>query len=392
MNNIEKLNGLIKEKVQEAVTPINEELSLQKEANEKLMTDNKELREYFDSIQGKKFTLNQNTGSNLYTFKGYNPNMTSNFKAAIDADVREEVAGIMLKSLESVSGKANLTEANTGAYAVPVEYARGILGLAELSSVALSKARIYNMSSNSCKMPTKSTRATVDAQSFGTANTDAGVTLGQISFTLDKRIGAYQQLTNDLLEDEMFDVLGEFVEPMVAEAIGQDANNEMFNGVEFTSSVSSSTNGITTDGVGATASGITYDNLVTIKNSVELERNVNPEWFIPRGVLGDIERLTDDNGRPLFVPVPISSGAAGRLLGYNINIVPSIANAPDDGAIRLAFGDPKQYIIAIRGGMHWMVNPYILGKEAITQFIGYVRADGNVAASGAWAVLKRSDS
>jgi hypothetical protein len=78
-------------------------------------------------------------------------------------------------------------------------------------------------------------------------------------------------------------------------------------------------------------------------------------------------------------------------MGSVFNIVPEIDDTPDDGAIRLAFGDPSKYIIAIDGPMTFQVNPYVSMKEGITQFIGYMMADGNMEDVGAWHVLKRAD-
>ena len=382
----DEVKGLLKELAEDAVktqtSEMKEELAAQKEANEKLVKDNKEFKEKMDSLQGKQITLEQNSGTNIYTFKGYNPDMVSNFRTTVSKELQNEVATAMVKAL---------TEANTGAYAVPVEYSSALLGLAELKSVALAKARIMNVSSNAFKIPAKGTRATVDAQAFGTANASAATTLAQLAFTIDKRVGSYEVVNNDLLADEMFDVVGDWVEPAIAESIGQNLDDEMFNGTEFTSSVSAVTAGITVSGAPAMAAAITYDNLVTLAYSVELERGLSPEWFLPRGAMKDIVALVDSNGSPIFNPVPVSGAPAGTLLGYAINIVPSISNTPDDGAIRIAFGDPSQYIIALRQGIVFQANPYISMKEGMTQFIGYARADGNYANAGAWTTLQRND-
>lgn len=382
-----ELKGLINELSQEAVkTQTDEmraEIAAQKEANEKLLKDNKEFKEKMDSLQGKQFTLNQNSGSNLYTFKGYNPNIKSNFKAVIDNEVREAVAKQMIKAL---------TEANTGAYAIPVDYTSALLGLAELRSVALAKARVITVGTSVIKMPAKGTRATTDAQAFGTANAASATTLAQLVFTIDKRIGSYETINNDLLQDELFDVVGDWVEPAIAESIGQGMDDEMFNGTEFTTSVSAVSASVEVSGAAAVAAATTYDNLVTMAYSVELERGVNPEWFLPRGAMKDIVALADDNGNPIFNPVPVSGAAAGTLLGYPLNITPAIDNTPADGAIRMAFGDPSQYIIALNGGMTFSVNPYVLMKEGQTQFIGYMRADGNYVNSGAWTTMLRTDA
>lgn len=389
----DELKGLLKEMAQDAVKSHTDEfkaeLAAQKEANEKLVKDNKEFREKMEALQGKQFNLNQNTGSNLYTFKGYNPNIKSNFKAVVDKDVRDSVAKYMLDTLR---GKATYTEANTGAYAVPVEYTSALLGLAELTSVGLAKCRVITVGTNSIKMPAKGTRATVDAQAFGTANADAATTLAQITFTIDKRVGSYQTINNDLLADQMFDVVGDWIEPVIAEAIGQNVDDEVFNGTEYTTSVADVSASVTTSGTVATAAAVTFPNLVIMANEVELERGVKPEWFMPRGAYAAAQKLTDTYGLPVFNRVPIAMGAGYELLGYPVNIVSALDDTPANGAIRMAFGDPSQYIIALNGGMTFQSNPYILMKEGQTQFIGYMRSDGNYVASGAWTNMKRTDA
>lgn len=390
----EELKGLLKELAQDEIkkqtSEMAEEIAAQKEANEKLLADNKEFKEAMEKMQGKTIRLEQNFGTNLYTFKGYNPNMASNFKAVVDNEVREEVAKFFLEKLQ---GKAAYSSSNTGAYAIPVEYTDALLGLAELKSVGLSKARVFRTSSSSLKMPAKGTRATVDAQSFGTANADAATTLAQLTFTIDKAIGSYQTVNNDVLADEIFDIVGDWIEPAMAEAIGQNIDDEVFNGSEFTTSVSAVTPAVTASGTTNIGNAVTYSNLVSMVYAVELERGVSPEWFLPRGAMKDIVALVSSStGTPIFAPTPISGAPSGTLLGYPVNITPAIDNTPDDGAIRMAFGDPKEYIIALRGSMVFDVNPYILMKEGQTQFIGYMRADGNYTNSGAWTTMKRDDS
>lgn len=385
----EELKSLIKEVVTDSIgtdmDSIKAEAEERKEVNTKILEDNTELKAKFDAMQDKIVTLNQNTGVKEYRFKGYDTlKPTRNFKIACSKEVGDEAAAMMIKAL---------TESNTGAYAVPVEYSSALLGLAELTSVALSKARIMNVNTNSIKIPTKGTRATVDAQAFGTANADAAVTLGQLTFAVDKRVGSYITLNDDLLADSNFDIVGEFIEPMIAESIGQDFDNEMFNGVEYTTSVSSATAGVTVSGAVNTAAAITYANIVSMAYGPELERGLTPEWYMPRGALKDVVGLVSaSTGTPIFNPVPISAGAGGTLLGYPINIVPQISNTPDNGSIRMAFGDASQYIICINGGVVFKINPYVKMAEGQTQCIGYARSDGNVVTVDAWSRLKRTDA
>lgn len=390
MDKREELKGLLKEVITDTVGPeidrIKAEAEAQKEANAKILEANKELKAQYDAWQGKFVTLKQNTGEHKYIFKGYDVTRPArNFVVDCPKELGDEVAGIILKTLASSS---------TGAYAIPVEYSNGLLGLAELTSVALAKCRIYTLNTNSLKIPVKGTRATVDAQPFGTANAAAATNLAQLTFTIDKRVGSYETLYNDVLDDANFDVVGQFVNPLIAEAIGQDFDSEMIKKSKFTTDITDGgTAAVTVSGSVAMSSAITYQNLVTMAYTVELERGVNPEWFMPRGVLKDVVGLVSaTTGTPIFNPVPISGAPGGTLLGYPINIMPAMSNTPANGCIRMAFGDPKQYIIALRQGIIFQLNPYAQMKEGLTQFIGYARADGNIAAPTAWATLKRVDA
>ena len=390
MDKKEELKGLLKEVITESVGPeidkIKAEAEAQKEANAKLLEVNKELKAQYDAWQGKSFELKQNTGTHKYIFKGYDVNRPSrNFIVDVDKKMGDEVAAMIRKTLAAGS---------TGAYAVPVEYSNALLGLAELSSVALAKCQIYTLNTSSLKIPIKVQAASVDAQAFGTANAAAATDLGQLTFTIDKRVGGYETLYNDVLNDQLFDVVGQFVEPMIAQAIGQNLDGEMIKKTEFTTDLTAgAAAGVTVSGSVALAAAITYANLVTIAYTPELERGLQPEWFMPRGALKDVVGLVSaTTGSPIFNPVPISGGPAGTLLGYPINIMPAMLNAGGNGTIRMAFGDPKKYIIAINGGMVFQTNPYVLMKEGVTQFIGYIRADGNILGSNCFATLKRVDA
>lgn len=386
----EEVKGLIKEAIHEEMGSELDEIKAQveadKETSAKLLEDNKALKEQFDAMQDKTLKLSQNTGDNLYTFKGYDANTPwRNFKPVCSKESQKEAAEIIVKAL---------TSANTGAYAIPVEYSDALLGLAELSSVALSKMRVFNTGTNSIKMPVKGTRATVDAQAFGTANAGAATSLAQLTFTIDKRVGAYETIYNDVLSDQNFDVVGQFVEPVMGEAIGQAFDGEVIKKTEFTTDIAAGgTAGVSVSGTSNMAAAITYANLVTIAYAVELERGLNPEWFMPRGAMKDVVALVgSSNDHPIFSPVPVSGAPRGTLLGYPVNIMPAMDNTPDNGDIRIAFGDPKQYIIAINGGLVFQTNPYASMKEGITQFIAYARADGNIIAATAFSTLKRVDA
>lgn len=400
MDKRQELKGLIKE--------VNEEMSAsdkaaleakwaaQDEANAKLVESNKELKAQLEGLQGKIITLKSRTGvTNNYLFKGFNPELSKNFKATLTGEEAEKVAEIILKqAVAKRSGEIDFTAVYSGTNAVPVQYGNAVMGLAELSSVALSYARVIVAETNVIKLPAKGTREAIDTQASGTANVEGTQTIGQITWTIDKRVGGFIELRNDQLEDANFDIVNQIIVPFQAEAIGQNADDEMFNGTEFTSSVAD----VTAIVDSTAADSITFANLVSMFYGIEWERlgaGADPKWFGPRAALATIAGLVDSYGRPIFQQVPINGRPSQTLMGAQYVITPAIAASPASGKLRLAFGEPSQYIIFIRGGQFVsMVNPYIKMKEDITQFICKARMDGNIADtatpanSTAWAVMK----
>jgi len=104
------------------------------------------------------------------------------------------------------------------------------------------------------------------------------------------------------------------------------------------------------------------------------------------------------NDHPIFLPNLIGTPVK-QIFGARYIVTPAISNTPANGAIRLAFGDPKHYRIFIRGSQfRTMINPYIKMKEHYVQFICDSRSDGNIsdhatpASSGAWTTMKRVDA
>jgi len=388
MDEREKLIGLLKEQLKEELEPrmteIEKNVAAKEEETAKYFEEHKEIKDWYDNMQGKEVNLKTNSaGEQKYIFKGFSMDVQRNLKAPCSEEVGKEVSNMIYKAL---------TSSNTGAYAIPEEYGDALLGLAELQSYALSRCRVIRYPGNVMKLPSKGTRATVDAQAFGTANAAAATTLGQLTFTIDKRVGSYETIYNDVLRQANFDVIGEFVEPVMVEAIGQQFDDYMFNGSsEFTTNVTDdATSGATFSGA-IGSSSITFSGLMDVEFAVEQERGLgNLEWVMPRGVFKYVAKLVDTNGQPIFNR-DLTGATPYMIDGYPVYIAPAISATPADGAIAMAFGDPKHYVIGVNQELMFEVNPYILMKEAQTQFICHATADGNIDGATSWAYYKRSD-
>ena len=394
LTNQEKLAGMIKEHVDTATTDLKAKIEeyeeKQAKMEEQLTEKDQEYRAALEKLQNKTFKGNN---GELYKFAGYNTEFNKNFKACLSNEEAEQVAKYYLDAAE---GKAiDFSDV------MPEGFGSTLLGLAELNSAALSNMRVQPISTKTFTAPVKATRETVDAQSPGTARTSTSITAAKITWTIDKVIGSYVDVLRTDIRDANVDLINGWVIPMQAEAIGQYVDDEVFNGTNsiFTTSIIDVTAAVTPSGAVNTAAAITFDNLNTMFYHIEWERGLsNPKWFGSRAALKSVAGLTDTYGLPIFQQVPINGRPSQTLMGAEFVITPKISDTPANGAMRLCFGDPSQYIITTRGAMQNLINPYILMKEDTVQFIANFEADGNIADngtaanSGAWAVLKRDDS
>ena len=410
----EKLAGLIKEKFQEASsedrTKQEEKWAAQDETNAKILEENVDLKAQMDAMQDKKFKSSGKFGDTVYQYKGYNPDHSKNFKGTLTHGEAEQVASVYCKMVKDAGGfstaqiaKLENTEEKAIDFAseMPQGYGSTIMGLSELTSSALGYMNVINIDAPVFTAPVKAVRETSDAQASATTNVATSITASNIVWTVDVRIGSYAEIRVDQLEDAAFDIINGWVVPMQAEGIGQYVDTEVFNGTNsvFTTSIVDATASVTPSGVVNTAAAITFANLNTMYHAVEWERGLGDcKWFGSRPARGAANGIVDTYGRPLLQTVPVSGRPFTTLFDSEYVITPVIANAPANGAMRLAFGDPKHYTIVLRGSLTNLVNPYIKMKEDVVQFIAKLRGDGNIddhataSSSGAWTSLKRTDS
>ncbi len=397
INTQEELKGFIKEKTQEAsdevINKFEERVAANEEANAKMLEENVELKAQLDALQDKKFKSSGKFGEAAYVFKGYNTDLNKNFKATLTEDECDQVAKFYLGMVQN--------KAMDFASEMPAGYGSTVLGLSELTSSALGHMNVQTIDRPVFTAPVKATRETADSQASATANTSTSITAANIVWTIDERIGSYAEVRIDQLEDSLFDIVNGWVIPLQAEGIGQYVDAEVFNGTagKYTTSIIDATASVTVSGAVNMAAAITFANLNTMYHAVQWERGLGEcKWFGSRPALGAIRGLVDSYGLPIHQTVPITGKPHQTVMGSEYVITPVVANAPANAAMRLCFGDPKHYTIFIRGGLENLVNPYILMKEDVVQFIAKLRSDGNIddnataSSTGAWTTMLRTDA
>lgn len=383
-----KLKEIIEEQTSDMgkeIETLKEEIAVEKEANAKKFEEQTELKAQFDALQGKIVTLQtKSAGEQKYVFLGYdNQDMAKNFQIGCTMDQHSEVSKMV---------KLALTSANTGEYAIPVEYANSLLGLAELQSYALGRCRVITYPGEIMYMPTKGTRATSDAQAYGTANADAAITLGRITFTIDKRIGSKMAVYNNVLKQANFDFMGQFVNPAMVESIYQTIDGEFIEKTEFTSSLTDGATATTFSGGFVSGTTLTYDVLMDLEFGPEMERGLNLEWIMSRSMFKEVKKIKNTLGDPIWDKDIIGPNKY-MIDGYPVFIVPEMSTpaACTDGKICMAFGDPQHFILAKNEELLLQKEDITQMDKGITNFYAQAVMDGNIVTSAAWSVLKRSD-
>jgi len=200
---------------------------------------------------------------------------------------------IAQEQMEGLQVKTNMTEGTdaTVGYLVNDEYANEILAFARLTSVALRDCRIMPMGTDIKKIPAESSSVTVAWKTETTAVAQTNPTLAQVTLTA-KKLGAYATCTNELLEDSAFDVVS-WLSSQFAEALGQEIDNEVFQGDGTGCGVS----GLTTAACGysvtlaGSISTITGTKLSEMITKLGPNKRAGAKFYVNKGVFHYIRTL-----------------------------------------------------------------------------------------------------
>lgn len=272
-----------------------------------------------------------------------------------------------------------------GGYLLPNELDSEIIKkITEISNIR-SVARIRPMSSKSLGMPTRSTIVSVGMVGEGQEDTESNSTYG-----LEKLYAKKGQVTIastiEELEDASFDI---------ATLIMQDAGEEFakLEGTQFTigSGAGNNCEGFMTNANIAevnsgSASGITFDSLITLTG--ELKTGYNPIFGMNRKTLAIVRKLKDGNGQYLWQAGNLSAGVPNQILGHNYIEIPDM---PDVGAglFPIIYGDFRRgYTIGDRKGLTMVRDEVTQKKKGKVEFTFYKRFAGMVTLPESFVKLK----
>jgi HK97 family phage major capsid protein len=303
----------------------------------------------------------------------------------LSPEVKDEVAKMFIDFIEaSKVGKAALNETTTtqGGYLVFDEYVNELLSFVRLNSLTMQKARVLNVSSDSIRIPTENTAVSVAFANEAASISQSEPTVGELNLTPAK-LAAYSIASNELIADSQFDILT-WLTSLYGEAMGQEIDNQVFNGSTFTGLISAA--GITEVETSTnTTAGLTVDYLAQVVTALPQNKNIGAEFYMNRAGYRFFLALEDDVGNQIWTP---AGGPMGAIWGIPVNIVEQFPSDISGNSVVGIYGNLSHYIIALRQGMDMAVDPYGAFTTDQTRFRATMRIHGEAWDASAFCQMK----
>jgi len=253
-----------------------------------------------------------------------------------------------------------------GGYLVPDEMASDILKLGRNVGFALNECTVMPMGSDVMYVPTEGTNVTVAWTTEKTAATQTSPVFDRQTLTA-KKLDALTQVTNELLEDASYDVVGLITDQFI-EAILLELDNQVLNGTgNPVSGVLTAAAGKSVVLSGAAFSTITAAKLSEAIYSVDQSYHAGAKFIVGQIGLHHLRGLVDSNGAPVWAPV--AAAQPGTVYGFPYFQSSKITNTTAGSTGFVVFGNFKKFLVGRRkGGIVLDVDPYGLFKEYATQF------------------------
>ena len=294
MKNLKKLmerrEELKKKRAELVDAADNEERAMTEEETKDFDAAEKEIKEIDATIAREERARNIPTVQQ----PAENHEMTQEERAA--ADEKAFADFIMNRVTENRAGEIQLTQGNNGAI-VPTTIAnriiksvRDMVPFLQLSDVVYTNGKL--------SVPVYGEDSTnyikADYVDEGTELTD---NIGKFT-TIDLTgyvVGALALVSNKLKDNTDINVV-DFVVNQVAESIAEKLEKEFVTGSTKIIGITSATKGITA----ASATAITYDELVSLKHSLKQRFRANARWIMNPATYTALCKLKDGNGQPYF--------------------------------------------------------------------------------------------
>jgi len=266
-----------------------------------------------------------------------------------DPKVREKVIKEVIDIIDSykrfggpVVKQMGEDTAGSGQEFVAEEWVRTIEERARLVSIALGGCRRYPMVGDVMHVPVQGTGVTVTWANEGVASTQGEP--GSAEQVLNaRRVGIWGSISQELLDDAVSDVVG-YITREVSEAFGQEIDQQVFIGGQFTGIGSLTTNVVN---IGASYTGLTAPHFYSGRAQLPKIRRSGAKFYMHRDVFAVCAGLSTGTGGVPLVNY-LGGAQSEQLAGYPVEEVEVMPNVDATSTVFISFCNLQNYALGVR--------------------------------------------
>lgn len=332
------------------------------------------------------------------------------YKAAFESYLRRGVAEMQPNDRKALTEGTD----SAGGYLVPEDIQAGILKKLATMATVRRYARVIQTSRDVARFTrikyTTNNEYTSGVRFTWTGETPAASTTARVT---DQSFGsiaipvhtamASQLVSNDLIEDSAYDVLGISTD-LFAEAFALGENATFWTGhgagqprgivTDASDTTNWDANVINAD----TANTVIAQDVIDVCYGLPSQYELNARWFMNKATEKQIRSLTDTNGDylwPVWGQVGNLGGVPRELMAFPLErdeFVDDISVEGSGATYPIVFGDLSGYTIVDRVGLSIQRNDQLYSETNNTLLLGRKRVGGNLTEAYRLSVLKTSTS
>lgn len=288
------------------------------------------------------------------------------------------------------------SDAVTGSYLVPVEYAAEVMYVAKQASQLMGQVREVPMKAVTKYVPTQNAAASVSwntAQS--SAKSETNPTFGRA--TLTSYTGAMWTGIVDELDEDSLVPLAAYYRDIFGEAFGYEFDYQAArgSGSPFTGMLNGATNGVVLGEGQASFEDVQFDDLADVISQLTSEQyRMGAKWIVHCTVFDILKKIKDANGNYIYQQP--NGTQPGTIWGYPVISTDGMVASSSDAASTkfIVFGNPKYFLWGNRTGLEFKVfdqTTHAMEYDEII-FRGRLRWGMTTAIGGAFSYLKTAAS
>lgn len=282
---------------------------------------------------------------------------------------------------ESDEIRAQSLTNSAGGYTVPQDFAGQVeLALKAYSGIRNACTVMQTASGNSLPWPTVNDTTNSGALiTENTADSEQDVTFGVATFAAYTFTSRIVRVSMELMQDSGVDI-GALLGALLGERLGRATAGYYSTGTG-SSQPQGFVAGATLGKTAASATAVTYDELVALKHSVDPAYRIGAKWVMNDAILAVVKGLKDLGGRPLWQP-NVAESVPATLDGDAYVIDQGMTSAMTTGQKIVAYGDLTKFVIRDVLGYQLVVLRELYAANRQVGFNMFMRTDSRLINAG----------